>query len=57
MLNLIYSMKIYEHRSIKSFRKELSRNSQLKIACGLSEGKYKYLVYRKHLVPPDRVFT
>ena len=50
-------MKIYEHRSIKSFRKELSRNSQLKIACGLSEGKYKYLVYRKHLVPPDRVFT
>ena len=27
MLNLIYAMKIFEHRSIKSFRRELSRNS------------------------------
>ena len=43
MLNLIYAMKIFGHRSVESFRKELSRNSQLRIACGLSEGKYKYL--------------
>ena len=57
MLNLIYAMKIYGHRSGESFRRELSRNSQLRIACGLSEGKYKYCGDRKHLVPPARVFT
>ena len=57
MLNLIYAMKIFGHRSVESFRRELSRNSQLRIACGLNEGEYKYLGKRKHLVPPARVFT
>lgn len=57
MLNLIYAMKIFGHRSVESFRRELSRNSQLRIVCGLSEGKYKYFNDRKHLVPPARVFT
>lgn len=57
MLNLIYAMKIFGHRSVESFRRELSRNSQLRIACGLSEGKYKYCGDRKYLVPPARVFT
>ena len=57
MLNLIYEMKIFGHRSVESFRRELSRNSQLRIVCGLSEGKYKYLNNRKHLIPPSRVFT
>ena len=57
MLNLIYAMKIFGHRSVESFRRELSRNSQLRIACGLSEGKYKYLRERKHLIPTARVFT
>lgn len=57
MLNLIYAMKIFGHRSVESFRRELSRNSQLRIACGLSEGKYKYCGERRHLVPPARVFT
>ncbi len=57
MLNLIYAMKIFGHRSVESFRRELSRNSQLRIVCGLSEGKYKYMGDRKHLVPPARVFT
>ena len=57
MLNLIYAMKIFGHRSVESFRRELSRNSQLRVACGLSEGKYKYCEDRKHLVPPARVFT
>ena len=57
MLNLIYAMKIYGHRSVESFRRELSRNSQLRAACGLSEGRYKYLKDREHLVPPARVFT
>ena len=42
MLNLIYAMKIFGHRSVESFRRELNRNSQLRIACGLSEGEYKY---------------
>lgn len=57
MLNLIYAIKIFGHRSVESFRRELSRNSQLRIVCGLSEGKYKYCGDRKHLVPPARVFT
>ena len=57
MLNLIYAMKIFGHRSVESFRRELNRNSQLRIACGLSEGEYKYFRSRKHLVPPARVFT
>lgn len=57
MLNLIYAMKIFGHRSVESFRRELGRNSQLRIVCGLSEGKYKYMGDRKHLVPPARVFT
>ena len=56
MLNLIYAMKIFGHRSIESFRRELSRNSQLRIVCGLSEGKYRYLEDRKHLIPLARVF-
>lgn len=50
MLNLIYAMKIFGHRSVESFRRELSRNSQLRIVCGLSEGKYKYLRERKHQI-------
>ncbi len=50
MLNLIYAMKIYGHRSVESFRRELSRNSQLRIVCGLSEGKYKYYGYRAHIL-------
>lgn len=57
MLNLIYAMKIFGHRSVESFRRELARNSQLRIVCGLSEGEYKYCKDRKHLVPPARVFT
>ncbi len=57
MLNLLYAMKIFGHRSVESFRRELARNSQLRIVCGLSEGKYKYCGDRKHLVPPARVFT
>lgn len=57
MLNLLYAMKIFGHRSVESFRRELRRNSQLRIVCGLSEGKYKYCGDRKHLVPPARVFT
>ena len=57
MLNLIYAMKIFGHRSVESFRRELNRNSQLRIVCGLSEGEYKYFRNRKHLVPPARVFT
>lgn len=52
MLNLIYAMKIFSHKSVESFRRELSRNSQLRRICGLG-----YRLNRKHLVPPARVFT
>lgn len=57
MLNLIYAIKIFEHRSVESFRRELSRNAQLRRMCGLSDGEYKYLIKIKHIVPPARVFT
>lgn len=57
MLNLIYAMKIFGHRSVESFRRELSRNSQLRALCGLSDGEFKFMGKRKNLVPPARVFT
>jgi len=57
MLNLIYSMKVFGHRSVDSFRRELSRNSSLRKACGLKDEDYLYLGKRKSLVPPSRVFT
>lgn len=57
MLNLIYAMKIFGHRSVESFRRELSRNSQLRRMCGLKEEDYLYLGKRKSFIPPARVFT
>jgi len=52
MWNLIIAMKVFGHRTIASFRRELSRNSQLRKICGLEDFGRK-----KHLVPPARVFT
>lgn len=57
MLNLIYAMKIFGHRSVESFRRELSRNSGLRKICGLKEEDYLYRGKRNHLVPPARVFS
>ncbi len=57
MLNLIYAMKIFGHRSVESFRRELSRNSQLRKACGLKDEDYLYTGKRKSLIPKSRVFT
>lgn len=57
MLNLVYAMKIFGHRSVESFRRELSRNSQLRRICGLKDEDYLYLGKRKNLVPKARVFT
>lgn len=57
MLNLIYAMKIFGHRSVESFRRELSRNSQLRKVCGLKEEDYLYLGKRKTFIPEARVFT
>lgn len=57
MLNLIYAIKIFGHRSIESFRRELSRNSQLRKVCGLKDEDYLYLGKRKTLIPKARVFT
>jgi hypothetical protein len=52
MWNLTVAMKIFGHRSVASFRRELSRNSQLRKICGLND-----FAPKKHLVPPERVFT
>lgn len=57
MLNFVYAIKIFGHRSIESFRRELSRNSQLRKVCGLKEEDYLYLGKRKSLIPKARVFT
>ena len=50
--NLIIAMKVFGHRTVASFRRELGRNSQLRKICGLNDFGRK-----KHLVPPARVFT
>jgi len=52
MWNLIIAMKVFGHRTVESFRRELSRNSQLRKLCGLCDFGRK-----KHLVPPARVFS
>lgn len=53
MLNSIYAMKIFGHKTIESFRREMSRNSQLREICGWGKTK----MGRKHLVPPARAFS
>ncbi len=40
MLNFQYAMKIYGHRSVASFRRELLRNSSLRKICGLKDEDY-----------------
>ena len=52
MWNLIIAMKVFGHRTVESFRRELSRNSQLRKICGLDD-----FANKKHIVPPARVFT
>lgn len=52
MWNLVIAMKVFGHRSVASFRRELSRNSQLRRICGLDDWSRK-----KHCVPPERVFS
>ena len=52
MWNLLIAMIVFCHKTVESFRRELSRNSQLRRKCGLCDyGK------KKHLVPPSRVFS
>ena len=52
MWNLIIAMKVFSHRTVSSFRRELARNSQLRKICGLEDFGRK-----KHIVPPARVFS
>lgn len=52
MWNLIIAMRIFGHKTVASFRRELKRNSQLRKICGLDDFGRK-----RHLVPPHRVFT
>jgi hypothetical protein len=54
MWNFFIAMKVFGHNTIESFRRELSRNSQLRKICGLYDYEHGK---RKHLVPPARVFT
>jgi hypothetical protein len=56
MWNLFIAMKVFGHQTVESFRRELSRNSQLRKICGLNDYEYAH-GKRKHLVPPSRVFT
>jgi hypothetical protein len=56
MWNLVIAMKVFEHRGVDPFRRELSRNSQLRRVCGLSDYDFEH-GKRKHLVPPPRVFS
>ena len=48
----IGDLKRLEHKSVESFRKELSRNKQLREICGLTDG-----IPRKHLVPTSGAFS
>lgn len=52
MWNLIIAMKVFEHKSVSSLRRECMRNVGLRKICGLNDHDNK-----KHLVPPERVFT
>ena len=52
MWNLLIAMIMFGHKTVESFRRELSRNSQLRKICGIRDWKHK-----KHLVPPSRVFS
>jgi len=52
MWNLLIAMIVFCHKTVESFRRELSRNSQLRRKCGLCDYADK-----KHLVPPSRVFS
>jgi hypothetical protein len=52
MWNLVIAMKVFGHRTVESFRRELSRNAQLRKICGLRSFNNK-----RHLAPPARVFS
>jgi len=52
MWNLLIAMIVFCHKNVESFRRELSRNSQLRRKCGLCDYAKK-----KHLIPPSRVFS
>jgi len=52
MWNLTIAMRVCEHVTVESFKRELERNSQLRRVCGLYDD-----IERKHLSPPSRVFS
>ena len=56
MWNLFIAMIVFGHCFVESFRRELSRNSQLRKVCGLYDYDFEH-GKRKHLVPPSRVFS
>lgn len=48
MWNLLMALIVFCHNGVDSFRRELSRNSQLRRMCGLCDSSKK-----KHLIPPS----
>jgi len=52
MWNLIIAMKVFQYKDTESFRKELSRNKQLREICGLTDD-----MPRKHLVHTSGAFS
>lgn len=59
MWNAILAGVVYQHISVESLRRELSRNGQLRIMCGFHTAKTKkYRGEKKtEIVPPAWVFT
>jgi len=47
MWNLLIALIVFEHKKVSSFRRELSRNSQLRKKCGLCDYEEKNTLYRR----------
>lgn len=56
LFRCLIAMKIYGHPTVASFRRELLRNAQLRVSCGLMDDAYENK-QRKSLVPSVGVFS
>ena len=53
MWNLIIAMIVFEHNTISSFIRELKRNAQLRLVCGLDD----FVKNKKNLTPSNGAFS
>ena len=53
MWNLIIAMIVFEHNTISSFIRELKRNAQLRLICGLDD----FVADKKNLTPTNGAFS